>query len=75
MAAREDKILFTCDLFDSHLATGDLFVRDEAGVYRAAKRYYAEIMMSFRTSIKKHLEKLKALDIEIIAPSHGVLER
>lgn len=68
---KEDKILFPCDFLGSHLATSDLFVIDEAKVYEAAKRYYAEIMMPFRTIIKKHLEKIKDLDIEIIAPSHG----
>jgi len=68
---REDKILFTCDFLGSHLATSGLFVTDEATVYEAAKRYYAEIMMPFRTTIKKNLEKIKGLEIEIIAPSHG----
>ena len=68
---REDRILFPCDLFGSHLATTDLYVMDEGQVYEAAKRYYAEIMMPFRTSIEKHLEKLKDYNIEIIAPSHG----
>ncbi|MFA6170656.1 MAG: FprA family A-type flavoprotein [Candidatus Margulisiibacteriota bacterium] len=67
----EDKILFTCDFLGSHLATSELFVSDEAHVYRAAKRYFAEIMMPFRTSIKQHLEKLKGLNFEIAAPSHG----
>ncbi|MFW6105454.1 MAG: FprA family A-type flavoprotein [Chloroflexota bacterium] len=68
---REDKILFPCDLFGSHLATTDLYVTDEGQVYEAAKRYFAEIMMPFRTSIEKHLEKLKSYKIDIIAPSHG----
>jgi len=68
---REDKILFTCDFLGSHLATSELFVTDEAKVYEAAKRYYAEIMMPFRAMIKNHLEKIKDLEIEIIAPSHG----
>jgi len=68
---REDKILFTCDFLGSHLATSDLFATDEAVVYEAAKRYYAEIMMPFRTAIKKNLEKIKDLEIEIVAASHG----
>jgi flavorubredoxin len=68
---REEKILFPCDLFGSHLATSDLYVTDEGMVFEAAKRYYAEIMMPFRTSIEKHLEKLKGYSIELIAPSHG----
>jgi flavorubredoxin len=68
---REDKILFPCDFFGSHLATTDLYVTDEGQVYEAAKRYYAEIMMPFRTNIQKNLEKVKDYKIDIIAPSHG----
>ena len=67
----EVKILFPCDFLGSHLATSDLFVSDEATVYEAAKRYYAEIMMPFRAIIKRNLEKIQGLEIEIIAPSHG----
>jgi len=68
---REDKILFPCDFFGSHLATSELYAVDESKVYGCAKRYYAEIMMPFRSYIKKHLEKLSSYDIEMIAPSHG----
>ena len=67
----EDKILFPCDLFGSHLASSELYAVDESKVYNGAKRYYAEIMMPFRNHIKKHLEKLSSYDIKIIAPSHG----
>jgi len=68
---KEDKIFFPCDFFGSHLATSSLFVDDQATVYESAKRYYAEIMMPFRGPIKKNLEKMKQLQIEMIAPSHG----
>jgi flavorubredoxin len=70
---QEEKILFSCDFFGSHLATSDLFVKDEHKVYEAAKRYYAEIMMPFRMIIKKNLIKLKDYEIEMIAPSHGLI--
>jgi flavorubredoxin len=70
---REEKILFPCDLFGSHLATSDLYVNDEGMVFEAAKRYYAEIMMPFRNNIEKHLQRLKDYQIELIAPSHGPL--
>jgi flavorubredoxin len=70
---REDKILFPCDLFGSHLATTDLYVVNEGQAYEASKRYFAEIMMPFRTSIEKHLEKLNSYKIDVIAPSHGPL--
>jgi flavorubredoxin len=68
---KEDKIFFPCDFFGAHIASNELFVKDEAVVYEAAKRYYAEIMMPFRSNIKKNLEKIAPLDIQIIAPSHG----
>lgn len=67
----EDKILFSCDFFGSHIATSDLFVRDQGRVHEAAKRYFGEIMMPFRAMIAKNLEKLSAHDIRMIAPSHG----
>jgi flavorubredoxin len=70
---QEEKILFSCDFFGSHLATTDLYVTDEGQVHESAKRYFAEIMMPFRTNIEKNLEKIKGLDIDIIAPSHGPL--
>lgn len=68
---QEDHILFACDFFGSHLATTDLYVTDEARVYEAAKRYYAEIMMPFRKIIQKNLEKIKDREVDFIAPSHG----
>jgi len=67
----ERKLLFTCDFLGSHLATSSLFIEDERLVYLGAKRYYAEIMSPFRNLIKGHLEKIKKLDIDMIAPSHG----
>ncbi|QLA19171.1 FprA family A-type flavoprotein [Desulfolutivibrio sulfoxidireducens] len=67
----EDKILFSCDFFGSHIASSDLFVTDQCRVHEAAKRYFAEIMMPFRTIIAKNMDKLADYDIHMIAPSHG----
>jgi len=68
---REEKILFTCDFFGSHIASTELIVSDKGRVYDAAKRYYAEIMMPFRTMISKHLKRLEDYEISMICPSHG----
>jgi flavorubredoxin len=68
---QEEKMLFSCDFFGSHIATTDMYVTDEGRVYEAAKRYFAEIMMPFRTNIENNLEKLKRYEIEMICPSHG----
>ncbi|MCX7757846.1 MAG: FprA family A-type flavoprotein [candidate division WOR-3 bacterium] len=70
---REDQILFTCDFLGSHFASSELFVTDECRYYDSAKRYYAEIMMPFRTNIRQHLETISNYQIKLIAPSHGPL--
>jgi flavorubredoxin len=67
----EDKILFSCDFMGAHLASGEILVESVRDFYEAAKRYYAEIMMPFRTSVAKHLERLAEMEIDIVAPSHG----
>ncbi len=71
----EDRILFPCDLFGSHLACSDLYADDRARVYREAKLYYAHIMMPFRAQVARHLEKVRALNPAQIAPSHGPVYR
>jgi len=70
---REDKILFTCDFLGAHLSTKELYFADTNKLYQSAKRYYAEIMMPFRVSIKKHVETVRSLAPTLIAPSHGPL--
>jgi flavorubredoxin len=71
----QDRILFSCDFFGSHIAATDLFVDGAECVLGEAKRYYAEIMMPFRTIVRQNLDKVKDLDIALIAPSHGPIHR
>lgn len=71
----QDKILFPCDFFGSHLAGAEFYAKD-FGPERAvdlAKLYFAEIMMPFRLPGAKAIEKVKKLNPMIIAPSHGVI--
>ncbi|MCX8160098.1 MAG: FprA family A-type flavoprotein [Candidatus Saccharicenans sp.] len=67
----EDRILFSCDLFGSHLASTELLVKEEERVLEPTKRYYAEIMMPFRKIIQKNLHRVENLSVDYIAPSHG----
>ena len=71
----EDKVLFSCDWFGSHMAQTDLFVDGVDCILAEAKRYYAEIMMPFRKIVLKNLDKIRDLDIRMIAPSHGPVHR
>ena len=70
---REDQVLFSCDFLGAHLAQSRPLLSDENRTLQAAKRYFAEIMMPFRIQIRKHLEKLQGMAIDMIAPSHGVV--
>jgi len=65
-----NKILFSCDFFGSHTAFG-LYDKDVEEIIPLAKRYFGEIMMPFKNMGRKALEKVKELEIEFIAPSHG----
>lgn len=67
----EDRILFSCDFFGSHLATSQLYAGNDPYVCEAAKRYYAEIMAPFRKIIQNHLKKVRTCAFDLIAPSHG----
>ncbi len=71
----ESKILFTCDMFGSHLAFSDPFVTDDGKVCEAAMRYYAEVMMPFRLTLLKHIERFEKLKVDFIAPGHGPVYR
>jgi flavorubredoxin len=71
----EDRILFSCDWFGSHIAATDLFVDGADCILAEAKRYYAEIMMPFRKIVQKNMDKIKDLEIGLIAPSHGPIHR
>ncbi|HCM14417.1 MAG: FprA family A-type flavoprotein [Candidatus Cloacimonadales bacterium] len=68
---REDKILFSCDFMGSHVAGSKMYADRDPSVLEAAKRYYAEIMMPFRQMIKTNMQKVRQLDFDLIAPSHG----
>jgi flavorubredoxin len=66
----EDKVLFSCDFFGAHTAFG-IYDEDVEEIIPVAKRYFGEIMMPFRSMGKKALDKIKNLEIRLIAPSHG----
>jgi len=70
----EDKILFPCDFFGSHVAKG-LYGEEVEDLIVHAQRYFGEIMMPFRTMAEKALQKIEDLDIHMIAPSHGPIHR
>jgi flavorubredoxin len=72
-----DKILFSNDSFGQHFASSMHF-DDEVGlpaVLAQAKKYYANIVMPYSKQVERALAFLSGLEIDIIAPSHGVMWR
>lgn len=67
----EDRILFSCDFFGSHIAMSELYAGKDPYILEAAKRYYAEIMMPFRSVVRNNLKKVRDVEFDFIAPSHG----
>lgn len=72
----EDKILYPCDQFSTHIANYELF-NDSAkeDITEDFKVYYSLIMHPHRPYVKDMLAKIKNLDIAMIAPSHGYILR
>lgn len=72
----EDKILYPCDIFSSHVATYELF-NDLADkdITEDFKVYYQLIMSPHRPYVRDMLDKLKTIEIDMIAPSHGYILR
>lgn len=73
----EEKLLFSNDAFGQHFSSNLIF-DDQVNlteVMQEAKKYYANILMPYGMQATKALEIVKGLDIDMIAPSHGVLWR
>jgi len=73
----ECKVLFSNDAFGQHLASSERF-DDEfplSTILEEAKKYYANIVLPYGIQVKKALEAISGFDVEVIAPSHGIIWR
>jgi flavorubredoxin len=73
----EDKILFSMDGFGQHYASSHRFNDevDQDVLFQEAAKYYANIIMPFSARVLKTIEKVKDLDIKILATAHGAIWR
>ncbi|MEG0470265.1 MAG: FprA family A-type flavoprotein, partial [Longicatena sp.] len=76
---KEQKIAFSNDAFGQHIASFDIF-DDAHGVSKCidkAKDYYANIVMPYGTQVAGKLKQIQDMGIEIdmIAPAHGIIWR
>lgn len=75
--SQNDKLLLPNDAFGQHIASCERF-DDEIGwdiLREEAAKYYANIVMPYGDQVKKALEALSGLDIDMIGPSHGAIWR
>ena len=74
-----EKILFTCDAFGGYGALrGSIFddEYDDLGFYeKESLRYFVNIVANFSKPVLKAIDKLSGIDIDTIAPSHGLIWR
>ena len=75
----EDKLLISSDAFGQHWSTSERFDDevDKAELMAHASKYYANILMIFSPNVRKLLEKVAemGLEIDMIAPDHGLIWR
>lgn len=73
----EDKLLFSNDAFGQHYASSERF-DDETPfdiIMEEAKKYYANIVLPYSSQVQNALDTVGDLDIDTIAPSHGIIWR
>jgi flavorubredoxin len=71
----QEKILFSNDAFGQHIATNERLVEEYhlSIALEEAKKYYANIVLPYSRMVQKVLQAMEPLELEMIAPSHGLI--
>ncbi len=71
----EDRVLFTCDSFGAHYCTEEMF-DDLVDNYDESFKYYFDVILRpYSKFMLKAIEKIRPLDISVIATGHGPILR
>jgi flavorubredoxin len=73
----DDKLLLPNDAFGQHISSTQRFDDeiDKSFLFDEAAKYYANIVMPYGGQVQKALDAISSLDIDMIAPSHGLIWR
>ena len=74
----EDKLLVSNDIFGQNIASSARFVDefgDDGEYTRRVKEYYFNIVLPYSPMVLKTLPVVEKLDIDMIAPDHGLIMR
>lgn len=71
----EEKLLFSNDAFGQHLASSERIDHEYPidVIMEEARKYYANIVLPYSMQVQKALAVVGTLDIDMIAPSHGII--
>lgn len=66
------KMLFTCDVFGSHYCPINCITDACSGDYYEEMKYYFDVIMGpFKKFVNMALDRVKDLEFDMVAPSHG----
>ncbi len=73
----QDKLLISNDAFGQNIATTQRFGDEIASdvVHQLVKEYFYNIVLPFSPQVLKAIELLGSLEIDMIAPDHGLIHR
>ncbi|MDR1856581.1 MAG: FprA family A-type flavoprotein [Desulfovibrio sp.] len=74
----EDKLLFSNDIFGQNIASSERFVDEyhrPEEFEKRVKEYYYNIVLPYSPIVLKALPILGGLDIQMVAPDHGLIHR
>ncbi len=72
---KEDKLLFTCDIFGEHFCHEGVF-DDVVGDFDDAFRYYFDVIMKpYSKFMLQAIDRIRDLEISVICPGHGAVLR
>lgn len=71
----EEKLLFSNDAFGQHIASSERFDTEYTFgiIIEEARKYYANIVLPYSKQVQNVLKAAAPLEIEMIAPSHGLI--
>lgn len=74
----EEKLLISNDIFGQNIASTQRYVddyHDDAEFVHRVKEYYYNIVLPYSPVVLKALPVVESLDIDMIAPDHGLIHR
>ncbi|NGX49623.1 MAG: Nitric oxide reductase [Candidatus Anoxychlamydiales bacterium] len=73
----QEKLLMPNDIFGQHMASYERFVDEDRFdvVMEEAKKYFANILLPYSRQSQDAVSQIEKLDLDMIAPSHGLIWR